>query len=238
MASQGEVLPAEGGFKASGVAGCEPPPPPPRRPPLTAAGLCAATGAQFHDTATAAKAKGRWAALQAVFHHQGQQHVVEPLRSAEAAALVLDVLTGEAVDRGRSCCAPAALHNSSCFNVPCCSHSFQHSQLTAHWHALPSCCSARDHRLRPAPGSLTPAQQRSPRAADTYGRVREQDRQACRVQLHCCMHTSSMRGSPPTCRTMHLPYDLKGGGPAAEPGPSWWRAVAGRLPARAGAAAE
>ena len=106
-----------------------------------------------------------------MLHHQGQQHVAEPLRSAEAAELALDVLTGEAVDRGRCCCAPAALYNSSCFNVPCCSRSSQHSQLTAHCHALPSCCSARDDRLRPAPGRLTPAQRRSPDATGTHGQV-------------------------------------------------------------------
>lgn len=35
--------------------------------------------------------------LQVIFHHEGQQHTVEPLRSAAAAALVLDVLTGEGV---------------------------------------------------------------------------------------------------------------------------------------------
>ena len=32
--------------------------------------------------------------MQAVFGHDGEQHAIETLRSAEAAALVLDVLAG------------------------------------------------------------------------------------------------------------------------------------------------
>ena len=92
MASRGEVLPAEGGFKVRRPCSGPPPLAPRHRFPATAFATAPPPCQGFMGAATLPV---HLVTPQAVFHAGDQQHTVAPLPSAEAAALVLDALEGE-----------------------------------------------------------------------------------------------------------------------------------------------
>ena len=111
MASQGEVLPADGGFKVRegarwGLLPLGARATPVRPLPL----LLKRHPAPLPEPQT----------LQAVFHNYGQQYSVEGLRTAAEAALVLDALAGEGVRDGAGQCAASHLpHPCPAFPLSC-----------------------------------------------------------------------------------------------------------------------
>ena len=158
MASRGEVLPADGGFKVRGAL-LGPPPPD--------AAAAAAVGPTHIRSAAASLP---CFAPQAVFQHAEQQHTVAPLPSAEAAALVLDVLEGEGPGvRSYTCLLSLAVSAN------------RSVQLAAHLRvtnqpclliSIAPCRSAPVPCRQPAPGPSPPAQRRPPAAAGAHGWVR------------------------------------------------------------------
>lgn len=93
MAWQALVLPVNGGFKVGVLI-------PPCTPPVSRPSAPAACRRRTTSTAAKAPLLSPVAMLfaglmQAVYRFNGQEYTVEPLQSAEAAALLIDAMAGE-----------------------------------------------------------------------------------------------------------------------------------------------